>query len=236
MAEVGEVSWKVIVAIGIAIALGASALGTSLGAFTKAHSAATTVSTTTSQLSAIAPPQGARGERGPAGPAGPQGNQGPAGGTMQHQGNIQHVQTRLFVDRTDGTNPNSLVYLTPSHLYTSQYWTHNSNNTIQNKYGSGQQCLQGDPSGSGNVFMNNCDSSSLAQQWNWDSQGRLAWQQTVNGQPGTAQCLTVKKYKTLPSTPLVKNGRPSGTSGLKDSYKVELAACNNNEEQLWTFK
>jgi hypothetical protein len=171
-------------------------------------------------------PKCRQGASGAQGPPGPQGMQGPPGGTFQYRGILRNLKyTDLVSDRFFN---NSAPYLTKQNYSTSQLWTLNSQNFLQNQY---KGCLMAD-STTGTITMDTCDGSPASKNWTYSPEGLLR----LNN---TNKCLSISAQNLPNGTKVIQNGGQPANPATANMPLFTLIDCetSNNipEEQRWSF-
>lgn len=170
--------------------------------------------------------QGAAGAQGPPGLTGPQ---GPPGGMIQYRGVLRNLEyTDLVSDRFFN---NAAPYLTKQNYATSQLWTLNSQNFLQNQY---RGCMSANPV-TGQISMDTCDPST-------NPENNKNWSYTAEGQVrlmNTNKCLSVMNQMPAMGTKAIQNGAEPMNLSVKTLPIFSLEDCadsNNIPAKLrWSF-
>ncbi len=174
-------------------------------------------------------PQCRQGSPGAQGPAGLTGPQGPPGGTYQYRGILRNLEyTDLVTDRFFNNSP---PYLTKQNYATSQLWTIDSKNFLQNQY---KGCVSANPT-TGQISMDTCDPSV-------NPENNKSWTYTAEGQlrlMNTNKCLSVMNQTPAMGTKAIQNGAEPMNLSVKTLPIFSLTNCadsNNIPANLrWSF-
>ncbi len=168
--------------------------------------------------------QGPPGEPGPAGIPGPQ---GPAGGVFTQRGVLRNLQyTDLVSERFfNNTSP----YLTKQNYSTSQLWTLNSKNFLQNQY---KGCLTANPT-TGTITMDTCEGGNEQNKnWAYSAEGLI---RLMN----TSKCLSVSPQNVPVGTNGIQNGGEMKVLTDKTLPQFTLVNCERTNNipasQRWSF-
>ena len=206
------------------LAIGITALVTSL----KTRDYSTTTNQKMKQsISQI--PQCRQGPAGAQGPAGLMGPQGAPGGTYQYRGVLRNLEyTDLVSDRFFN---NAAPYLTKQNYATSQLWTLDSQNYLQNQY---KGCMSANPV-TGQISMDTCDAST-------NPENNKNWSYTAEGQlrlMNTNKCLSVMNQIPAMGTKAIQNGAEPMNLSVKTLPIFSLENCENSNnipaKLRWSF-